>query len=322
MNFTITRSLEENRFFSKENFKKFNIFNLGFTLLVIVWGAYVRASGSGAGCGAHWPLCNGEVLPPTQSIKTLVEFIHRITSGLSLALVGIGFFWSRKITHSISILGKKIRKCALFSVVAILMEALLGAGLVLLKLVEFDQSALRAISISLHLVNTLFLLSTLTSLTWFSFQREETEKQIHIIPRNSIFQITLSVFVFLGVAGAITALGDTLFPSVSLSEGMKQDLSLGAHFLLKLRVIHPLLAVAWVMLAFVWSKKLEHFELMSVRAYFLLAVCLQFLLGFVNWILMAPTFMQLVHLFVADLVFIIFLLTGLKHEARESRLQA
>ena len=57
---------------------------LAFNLLVILWGAYVRASGSGAGCGAHWPLCNGEVIPRAPSVATLIEYSHRLTSGLAL----------------------------------------------------------------------------------------------------------------------------------------------------------------------------------------------------------------------------------------------
>ncbi len=34
-----------------------------WNVLVALWGAYVRATGSGAGCGSHWPTCNGEILP-------------------------------------------------------------------------------------------------------------------------------------------------------------------------------------------------------------------------------------------------------------------
>ena len=272
---------------NSKNFARFNLANLIYTLAVIVWGAFVRATGSGAGCGAHWPLCNGEVLPPTQGLSTIIEFTHRATSGISLILVITGFIFASILTKaSNTVLSRKIRKTALCTVIAILLEALLGAGLVLLKLVEFDQSALRAISISLHLVNTLFLLASLTTLTWFSFDHaDEKKRNAHlgkrIIPSHPFFQITLAFFVFLGVCGAVTALGDTLFPSQSLRDGFNQDVSLGAHFLLKLRVVHPLLAVMWVFLAFAWSKRLENIELLKIRSLFLLAVVIQFLLGFV-----------------------------------------
>ena len=56
---------------------------LGINLLVILWGAYVRATGSGAGCGSHWPLCNGEVVPRSAGLATLIEFTHRATSGVA-----------------------------------------------------------------------------------------------------------------------------------------------------------------------------------------------------------------------------------------------
>jgi cytochrome c oxidase assembly protein subunit 15 len=187
----------------------------------------------------------------------------------------------------------------------------------LLRLVEFDQSAARAISISLHLVNTLFLLATLTTLIWKSREAknylapQNSSPHFNLFPRDPLFLSTLTIFVCLGIAGAVTALGDTLFPAQTLSQGMQSDLASGAHFLLKLRVIHPILALFWVLLAFVWSKKLERPELLKVRGLFLLAVTTQFILGFVNWMLMAPVPMQLVHLLVADFVFISFWWSGL-----------
>ncbi|MBC7397133.1 MAG: COX15/CtaA family protein, partial [Bdellovibrionales bacterium] len=133
---------------------------------------------------------------------------------------------------------------------------------------------------------------------------------------------TLCAFLALAVSGAVTALGDTLFPSTNLMSGMNEDFRAGAHFLVRLRVIHPLLATSWVVLVFIWSKKLETLELKGIRAYLLLAVICQFCLGFVNWLLMAPTGMQIVHLIVADIVFLCLWISGLKYETRESRYQA
>ena len=305
------------RFKSKSLFARYNLCNLVYTLVVILWGAYVRASSSGAGCGAHWPLCNGEIIPTPQKIQTWVEFAHRATSGISLVLVVIGFIWARFISEK----GSLVRRAALLTVIAIFLEAAIGAGLVLLRLVEFDQSIARAISISMHLVNTLFLLSTVVSLTFFSRRESTYQKSARpIFPRDRVFLWTLFVFVCLGVTGAITALGDTLFPATSLANGMEADLKVGAHFLLRLRVIHPVLATAWILLVFGWSKKLETIEFKWIRALLLLAVIAQFMIGFVNWMLMAPMALQIVHLLVADLVFITFFISGLNYETRESRL--
>lgn len=58
--------------------------NVAYNLLVILWGAFVRATGSGAGCGDHWPLCDGQVIPRAPSTEMLIEFTHRLTSGVAL----------------------------------------------------------------------------------------------------------------------------------------------------------------------------------------------------------------------------------------------
>jgi protoheme IX farnesyltransferase len=60
---------------------------LVWNVLVALWGAYVRATGSGAGCGAHWPTCNGEIIPRAPQVETLIEFTHRATSGLAFLAV-------------------------------------------------------------------------------------------------------------------------------------------------------------------------------------------------------------------------------------------
>ncbi len=302
---------------SRAAFRKFAVFNLGYALFVILWGAYVRATGSGAGCGDHWPLCNGEVIPRPERIQTVIEFFHRLTSGLSLVLVVSGFFWARRV----SLPGSGVRRIAGLSVIAIVLEALLGAGLVLLKLVEFDQSVARAVSIALHLVNTLFLVSSLTSLAWSASREENFNSAAKpFLPGSRLFRSTLGLFLVLGASGAITALGDTLFPAESLSAGIAHDFSPGAHFLVRLRVFHPVLAALWVMMVFLWSKNLEERELLKSRAVLLLAVVSQFLIGILNWMLMAPNWMQILHLLAADLVFIAFWISGLNHEARESRI--
>ena len=304
-------------------FYRFNLANLIYTLAVIVWGAFVRASGSGAGCGAHWPLCNGEMIPTGERLQTLIEFTHRSTSGISLTLVLFGFIASRNLGAK----GSPIRRAAAFTLIAIILEALLGAGLVLLRLVEFDQSAARAFSISLHLLNTLFLVATLVTLTFISKDPVAyVPGQIKLFPKASLFRGTLAVFLGLGVSGAIAALGDTLFKSPTLSAGLAAELSTNAHFLIKLRVFHPAIACLWVFMGFVWSQKLiSNPRLLGIRAAFLGALIFQFCLGFVNWMMLAPTGLQLVHLFVADVVFIMFWLSGLmwskvENETRESRI--
>lgn len=143
---------------TSRRFAKFAWAALGYNLLVIVWGAYVRASGSGAGCGAHWPLCNGLVVPRAAAVETLVEFSHRLTSGVVLVIaVAMVIMAFRSFPR-----GSIVRKGAVAVLVLTIAEALIGAGLVLFELVAHDTSIKRALSMSMHLVNTFFLLGALT----------------------------------------------------------------------------------------------------------------------------------------------------------------
>src|SRR5260370_28805435 len=104
---------------------------LAWNFVVVLWGAYVRASGSGAGCGSHWPLCNGEVVPRAPGIATIIEFTHRATSGVALiATIGLAvwsfFLFPRK---------HRVRRMAILGAIFLIVEALLGAGLVLFEYV-------------------------------------------------------------------------------------------------------------------------------------------------------------------------------------------
>jgi len=301
---------------SRSFFFRFQAFSLLYCLAVILWGAYVRATGSGAGCGDHWPLCNGQVFPTAPRSQTVIEFAHRLSSGLSLVWVVISFFWAKKIADRHSL----VRTAARWSLIAIILEALLGAGLVLLKLVEFDQSVARAVSIALHLVNTLFLLACLTSTLWLSRNPSDFESPPRrFLPRDPSFWFSVGLFLLLGMSGAVTALGDTLFPSKSLAAGMAADFDRTSHFTIRLRFIHPVLATLWIGSVFFWSRKLESMEFNRIRSFLLGGVILQFLLGILNWVLMAPNWMQLVHLLCADLVFIALWISGVTYETRKSR---
>ena len=197
-------------------FERFAWGTLLYTIFVIIWGAFVRASGSGAGCGDHWPLCNGQITPHAPSFETMVELSHRITSGLSLILVIAMTVWAfRRFDKD-----HPVRGGAVASTVFILLEAALGAGLVLLKLVADNSSTLRAVAIALHLVNTFALLSAIAYTAWAA-SRKLTDSFTIRADRGRCVAIGCNVILFLlvGASGAIVALGDTLFPPSSISEG-------------------------------------------------------------------------------------------------------
>ena len=279
-------------------------------MLVIVWGAYVRASGSGAGCGKHWPLCNGEVLPRAPRVATLVELSHRASSGLVMLLV-VGFAIAVFVrTPS----GHPARRTSVWAAILVLGEAVIGAGLVLLALVEHDRSMLRAASIMLHLGNTFFLLTALTLTVHYlgGAPRVRIRGQgVVAVP----LVVALAVMFVLGLSGALAALGDTLFPARSLAEGMQQDVTPGAHFLIRLRVFHPVLALATgvvVALAASLARTLRP-DNAQTRIYSRALVLMFFVqvgVGLLNLDLLVPIWTQLLHLLCADVTFILLVLTA------------
>ena len=288
-------------------FAKYAWIVLFANLLVILWGAFVRATGSGAGCGAHWPLCNGVVLPRAPQIETVIEFTHRLSSGVVLLLVLGLFIWAfRKYPKR-----HPVRLGATLSLVFITTEALVGAGLVLFEWVAKDASLGRVISISVHLVNTFLLLAALTLTAWWA----SGGQPVSLKNRGAMawaFGFGFLGILLIGVTGAITALGDTLYPAGSLAEGIRQDFEATAHFLVRLRVWHPVIAIGvgfYILFLSGVAAMLE--ENRAIRKFALVVIGLvivQWLAGLLNVLLLAPVWLQLVHLLLADSVWIFWVL--------------
>ncbi|MFZ6029189.1 MAG: COX15/CtaA family protein [Chloroflexota bacterium] len=290
-------------------FVRYTWFNIVYNLLVILWGAYVRASGSGAGCGSHWPLCNGEVVPRAPQVETIVEFSHRLSSGLALVFLVILFAWAWRAYPA----GSLVRKGAAASLGLIVLEALFGAGLVLFEWVAQDASIGRVISMPAHLIVTFLLLAALSLTAWWASGGKALRLQGHGWQSRS-WLLGLLGMIVIGTTGAVTALGDTLFPAETLAAGLQQDLSDQAHFLVRLRVIHPLISVAagfWVMFHayfFGWTHEKPAVRKLSRILFALIAI--QWAAGLLNVALLAPIWMQLVHLLLADLAWIGLILLG------------
>ena len=288
-------------------FSKFSWAVLAYNIFVILFGAFVRATGSGAGCGAHWPLCNGMVLPQPERIATVIEFTHRITSGFTLILVVALVVWAWRKYPA----GSAIRKSSGFALFFTITEALVGAGLVLFRLVENNDSLARAFSVMVHLVNTFLLLAALTVTAWWATDGEPRRIQFHGITGGLLIVGGLSILL-LGASGAITALGDTLFPSSSLAAGFRDDFSPAAHYLISMRVYHPGIAVSvgiFIALVTLWvRRKMAEPRLEAVTTGLFGLYGLQILLGIINVGLLAPVWMQIIHLLVSNLVWILFIL--------------
>lgn len=288
-------------------FAKFAWIVLAFNLMVVLWGAYVRATGSGAGCGSHWPLCNGVVIPRAPQLETIIEFTHRLTSGLALLLVVIMLVWAWRVYPATHI----VRKGAAWSLFFIITEALVGAGLVLFEWVAHDASLGRIISMAVHLINTFLLLGALVLTAWWASGGEAINLKGHGI-QPWLFLIAFLLMLVLGVSGAITALGDTLFPSSSLAEGLRQDFSAEAHFLVRLRIWHPFIAILTGVYLLFLAGFIAMFRanptIRRLAAVLAGLFVLQGIAGLINLALLAPVWMQLVHLFLADMVWLTLVL--------------
>jgi heme A synthase len=279
---------------------------LAYNVAVILWGAYVRATGSGAGCGAHWPLCNGEVLPRAAGVATLIEFSHRATSGLALLAVAalvIGTFRTCRAGHP-------ARAGAVMSGVLILSEAAVGAGLVLFQLVADNATMARAMFMVAHLLNTFLLLGALTLTAWWL-----TVDVPFASNRRARTYVAAGCAALLvaGASGAVAALGDTLFPAQSLTASLRDDLSFTSHLLIRLRIFHPVLAVVAAAVVGLCATRLGRSgpapSPRGVRVVIGIALG-QIALGFFNVIMLAPVWLQLAHLLVADAFWIAFVLLG------------
>ena len=292
---------------------------LGWNILVILWGAVVRATGSGAGCGAHWPTCNGSVVPLDPSTGTIIEYSHRLTSGVALILVTA--LLSLVLRHRGA--GHVARFWAAASMVLILSEAALGAGLVLFERVAGDASIARGYWISGHLVNTFLLLAALTLTARFvdTSQRSASGGLIGSLRASFGTEtpglpalVAVLALVATGISGAIAALGDTLFKASTLREAIAQDFSSASHIFLRLRILHPMIAVIGGGVALGLAYRTLNAQSVRPgarkRALGLAAlVVTQWFLGLANVVLLAPTWLQIVHLLVADLIWMTLVLT-------------
>jgi cytochrome c oxidase assembly protein subunit 15 len=276
-------------------------------MLVVLWGAFVRATGSGAGCGDRWPLCNGVMLPRAPRIETIIEFTHRATSALALIGVAALCLWAFRLFPR----GHRARSCAALSVVFLFAEALLGAGLVLFQYVEHNASAGRAAYLSAHLVNTQILLAMLTLTAWFG--ADPVSRIRRGAPKLVIAALPVSIVV--AVSGAIAALGDTLFPAASVASGMRQEFSQSANTLLRLRALHPVVAVIGgiVLLgAAVAAMRSARTRAVRMGGILMTLVFVQLGAGAINIVLLAPVWMQIVHLLLADLLWVALVVTALE----------
>jgi heme a synthase len=274
---------------------------LAYNVVVILWGAAVRATGSGAGCGEHWPLCNGSVIQRFPTVATVIEFTHRATSGIALLAVIALVVWTFRATAKRHI----ARVAAVASLIFILNEALIGALLVLLGMTAQNQSASRAVYLALHLTNTLLMLAAFALTAHFlsrtlGFMRGSVEFGSVGLTLTGLIAVIVT-----GITGSLAALADTLHPATSLRAAFAQDFSAQSNWLIRIRWVHPLASLIAgffvVALILLGARTAANRRLAAVVAGFL---ALQYALGLADLTLLTPLSMQILHLLGADLLWI------------------
>ncbi len=291
-----------------DRFAKYSWFVLGFNILVILWGVFLRASKSGDGCGQHWLTCHGEVVPSAPELKTIIEYSHRITSFLAFVLILTLLIWTFRRFKKAS----PIRKTAAVSFIFVVTEALVGAGLVLTGNTAETLTAARPFWMAGHLLNTFILLAFLTLTARYASGGERLSFRIEPKYAAALTLGMLAIFV-VGTSGSIAALSNMIFPSGSLAEGVAQDFSPTSHLLLRLRLLHPITAILTsVFLIFLtgWLAK-ERGNSQSVSRWstaLSILVLVQIAFGSATLLMLAPIIMQLGHLLLADLIWISYVL--------------
>ena len=281
---------------------------LCFNVAVVLWGAFVRATGSGAGCGNRWPGCATGVLGSSTRTQTIIEFTHRMTSGVALLMAAALALWCWRATSN----GNWARYSALLATAFLANEALLGAALVLLGHVAQDQSAARTLFLCLHFGNTLLLLAMLAlTAAWLqsgSGNFTLTSKRAEV----SAVIVGLVAVLAAGMTGTIAALGDTLFPATSFRASLLQDFTSDSPALLHFRLLHPVLAVIagiyviWVVLKNASRRKCQSRASMAL----IILLFMQIGIGLLNVLLLAPVWLQILHLLLADMVWISLVLAS------------
>jgi cytochrome c oxidase assembly protein subunit 15 len=277
---------------------------LMYFIAVILWGTLVRATGSGAGCGNHWPLCNGTVMQHSARVDTVIEFTHRITSGLSLFFVVGLLIW----TFAGTVRSHLARAAAAASVAFTLVEAIIGALLVKLGLTAQSQSPLRPAYLALHLTNTLLLLASLTLAAHLLSRRKGYVRgSIRLVaPFGAV--VAVLVVMVVGVTGSLAALGDTLFPASSLGQALAQDFSATAGWLVRWRWMHPTVAILASIFVF-WmlaraARNKTHWDNRRVSILVLILLSFVYTLGILDVVLLAPLWVQVAHLLAADTLWV------------------
>jgi len=270
---------------------------LFLSIVSILAGAFVRATGSGDGCGATWPTCKGRIIPALTDTSELIEFSHRSVSGLLLIVTLIIFSKTRKL-HKASLV-KSVTNYLTFFVI---FEAIIGAVIVLFEWVGLNSSLPRIIAVPIHLVNTFGLLGSYAIL--YKILEDDIQEIKSIFNKN--FILISFLFLLSGATGSITALADVLFPSASFIEGFLADFDKTSEVLTRLRILHPIISTILSIVLYLYSTRINKkygVNVKLLKTFVIIAVSL----GVLNVLSNIVLPLSILHLAIADFLWISYI---------------
>ena len=267
------------------------------SILSILAGAFVRATGSGDGCGATWPTCKGKIIPGLSDTSELIEFSHRSVSGVLLIVTLIIFIKTRKFQKD-----SLVRTVTNYLTFFVIFEALIGAVIVIFEWVGLNSSLPRIIAVPIHLVNTFGLLGCYAIL--YKILDENIKEINSMFNKNFIF--ISSLFFLSGATGSIAALADVLFPSASFIEGFLADFDRTSEILTRLRILHPIVSSALSLVLYVYSVRINKKYNIRVKPLQTLIFVAVFL-GFLNVLSNIILPLSILHLAIADFLWISYI---------------
>lgn len=263
----------------------------------ILAGAFVRATGSGDGCGATWPTCKGKIIPALSDTSELIEFSHRSVSGVLLVVTLIIFTKTRKFQKD-----SLVRTVTNYLTFFVIFEALIGAVIVIFEWVGLNSSLPRIIAVPIHLVNTFGLLGSYAIL--YKILQDDLQNIKNMFNKN--FLLISSLFLLSGATGSITALADVLFPSASFVEGFLADFDRTSEVLTRLRILHPIISSTLSIVLYVYATGIRKKYNVSVKPLQTLILIAVFL-GVINVLSNIVLPLSILHLAIADFLWISYI---------------
>jgi len=267
------------------------------SIVSILAGAFVRATGSGDGCGATWPTCKGKIIPALSDTSELIEFSHRSVSGVLLVVTLIIFAKTRKFQKD-----SLVRIVTNYLTFFVIFEALIGAVIVIFEWVGLNSSLPRIIAVPIHLVNTFGLLGSYAIL--YKILQDDLQNIKNMFNKN--FLLISSLFLLSGATGSITALADVLFPSASFVEGFLADFDRTSEVLTRLRILHPIISSTLSIVLYVYATGIRKKYNVSVKPLQILILIAVFL-GVINVLSNIVLPLSILHLAIADFLWISYI---------------